>query len=282
MGPMKEDELLGALTAASREAGEIADPRWDRLAEGTLTPDEARELAAIAEQSEFGRTAQQAFTPLDEGFRERMTDALIADIQREAPAGEASAAAPGAAPAPSAAPAPVVALRPDARQPGISRTRLAWMGALAAAAALALFLGRGEAPGEDGALPQYGLTVIGGEKPTRSAPSPAEEGPLVLGPGSRLELVLRPATPVRGEVHAGTYLQRPGGAPVAWSPPVALSEGGAVRIAGTKEELFPTQEDGEWQMAIAVSRQPLAFPGIADCTACAVVTRRIRLHSSTQ
>lgn len=283
MGSMKEDELLTALTAASRQAGGLADPRWDRLAEGTLTPDEARELAAVAEESEVGRTAHQAFQPLDEDFRERMTDVLLADLARgAAPAAPEPARDVRRNDAPAAAaPRPVPSSEPSAsrpKKPAPTRT-WAWVGALAAAAALALFLSRGGESGNGGALPAYGLTVIGGEKPTRADPTTPEEQPLVLGPGSRLELVARPATPARGTVHASTYMQRAGGPPVAWAPPIAVSEGGAARIVGTKEQLFPTQQDGEWELVIVLGREALALPRAADCATCAVLRRRIRLHS---
>jgi hypothetical protein len=280
MGPMKEDKLLSALTAASREGGGMADPRWDRLADGTLTPDEARELAAIAEQSEDGRVAYQAFTPLDEGFRERMTDVLLADLERGDEA--ASPAREGLQVVRGARGQPAEARKGTEPKRSVARSPWAWVGALAAAAALAMVFGRGGGSGDEGGLPAYSLTATGGEKVTRSDPSAVAEGPLVLEPGSRLELVVSPAIPVRGSIHASTFMQRPGGAPVRWSPPVAISEGGAARIVGTTEQLFPTQEEGEWELVVAVSRQVLSSAEVAGCKDCAVLRRRIRLHGGAR
>jgi len=122
---MNDDRLLQALGKAARDERPPdlleLDDRWDRLADGTLSPAEDAELRALAETSEEARQAYEMFRPLDEAFHERVVEAL-----REQREGEKAARAPEE--------------RKLAIVPPVSRFRAwkAWLsGGVAAAGALA-------------------------------------------------------------------------------------------------------------------------------------------------
>jgi len=70
---MTDDRLLRDLGALAREQGEAErarwDERWDRLAAGTLTPEEEAELKALAEASPEAWEAYEAFRPLGADFQ---------------------------------------------------------------------------------------------------------------------------------------------------------------------------------------------------------------------
>lgn len=102
---------------------------------------------------------------------------------------------------------------------------------LAAAAAVALFvLGRGA----ESNVPEYAMTVTGGDKEVRSMQAPSL---LKLSPGSRFEVLLRPAHPTKDVAVRAFLLQ--GGAAKPWDAPLEVSPAGAIRIAGETSKLFP-------------------------------------------
>ncbi|MFP2907112.1 hypothetical protein ACLESD_19095 [Pyxidicoccus sp. 3LFB2] len=114
----------------------------------------------------------------------------------------------------------------------------------AAAAVLLLVLPREVPP-----LPGYTLSVSSEQAVRAGAPEP--EVPR-LGPGSRLDVLLRPEQAVEGPVEVRAFLVRPGEAR-AWTPPLERSPEGAVRIHGPVEALL-SLPPGEWTLAIAVGR----------------------------
>jgi hypothetical protein len=116
-----------------------------------------------------------------------------------------------------------------------------WIGALAAAAALLLVLGR---PGRTTELPQYVAEVAyGAERPSRGLET-ARTPPLVLRPGGAFELVLRPATRAEGPLAVRAALLS-GSAPVAMALPmeVTVNEAGVARARG----LWPASPPADTQ-----------------------------------
>ncbi|WP_437970579.1 hypothetical protein WMF04_15385 [Sorangium sp. So ce260] len=122
----------------------------------------------------------------------------------------------------------------------------------------------GDGTGEPGALallsvPSYTVSVAGGEVGQRSASGDA--GALEaarLGPGSKLEIALRPATRVEGPVAVRAFLIA-GDKALPWDVRAEVSAQGAARIAGDTETLFRGVPEGEWEIAIAIGR-PEALP----------------------
>jgi hypothetical protein len=216
------DKLLLELgrVARERQRAESRDERWESLTEGTLSEDERRELERLAAEDPSAAEAYEAFRPLDAAAREH----IAARLEREL--------------------APPARLAPPTR--GHRWRRLApALGAMAAAAAVLLLVLPGKAP----PLPGYTLSVSSEQAVRAGAPEP--EVPR-LGPGSRLDVLLRPEQAVEGPVEVRAFLLRPGEAR-AWNPPLERSAEGAVRIQGPVEALL-SLPPGEWTLAIAVGR----------------------------
>ncbi|WP_437818397.1 hypothetical protein [Sorangium sp. So ce1078] len=122
----------------------------------------------------------------------------------------------------------------------------------------------GDATGEPGALallsvPSYTVSIAGGEVGQRSASGDAGAHETArLGPGSRLEIALRPATRVEGPVAVRAFLIA-GDKALPWDVRAEVSAQGAARIAGDTETLFRGVPEGEWEIAIAIGR-PEALP----------------------
>jgi hypothetical protein len=231
---MNDDELLKALAAAA-QAERARDPRYDALADDDLSEEDRAALAALGDDE-----AMTAFAPLDEAARERFAAAALTAMG-------ASAAAP----------------EPEGAK--ILPFRKTWAGRvltfavpLAAAAALAFVLLR---PGPEGpGLPDYRLDATAGERTLRSAePAPADVPR--YGPGSRIELVLRPSTAAQGPVTVRGFLNR-GGELQPWAVTPEVSPEGAIRIAGPVEELLP-DVTGEVELLLAVGR-PEALPDAGE------------------
>ncbi|HVK69659.1 MAG TPA: hypothetical protein VM694_34615, partial [Polyangium sp.] len=83
---MKDDDLLDALGRAARKNDLLADPRLDALARGELSDEEIKKLA---EGSAAARDAVEAFRPLDEQARARLTEQALAGIGAQSPAAPA-------------------------------------------------------------------------------------------------------------------------------------------------------------------------------------------------
>jgi hypothetical protein len=202
-----------------RKLGNLArfDDRWDRLAAGTLSDEEAAELRALAETSEEAREAYEAFRPLGPSFH----DAVVRKIQ-------ASALAPPA----KLLPFPRRAFR-----------LVAWGAVAAAAAALVVFL-------RPPTLPGYSLAEIsGGSRATRGE---ATE-PAVWAPGDRFQATLRPQTEVKrtesldaqASLRRGHELRR-------LRVRTQVDERGAVRLEGS---LDPDLPPGDWTLWVVVGRR---------------------------
>lgn len=231
---MKNDPLLQALGALAREQDPTRDPRWDELAAGELSDshrDELRENAAQTEGEAFADEALEAFRPIGGEAKDRFLDAILAEA--------------GAS---------------RVEQAKVIPLRRAWwaagsLGALAAAAALLMMV---RPPGPAG-LPSYDLVVSGGESGVRALT--VQEVPK-LAPGSRLELVLRPATRTEGPIVLRGAMRK-GDDVRAWTPPVETDPDGAARIAGTREALFADTPAGRWTLVIGVGR-PDVLPSSAS------------------
>ncbi|WP_437756332.1 hypothetical protein [Sorangium sp. So ce1389] len=104
-------------------------------------------------------------------------------------------------------------------------------------------------------VPPYAVAVSGGDQTMRAAPDAApEDGQATsIGPGSRLEITLRPATRVEGPLEVRAFLIRDGEAR-PWDVKVELSSQGAARIAGDSEALFQGVPAGRFQIALAIGR----------------------------
>src|SRR5215831_10074605 len=81
---MSDDRLLRELGHLAREEKEAEqarlDERWDRLADGTLSPEEDAELRALAAASPEAREAYEAFRPLGAAFQARLVDELATAV----------------------------------------------------------------------------------------------------------------------------------------------------------------------------------------------------------
>lgn len=296
---MNDDDVLKALARVAREQDRASDPRWSARALGTLAAGERDALEAEAQRTPEDREAWEASRPLDGEARARIADRILAGLQASAgergaetagaaaatdaeTAGAAAAAGTTAASAEAAGPPPpgqhTAAARggevlPLPRKPGRAPWRTAAT-ALAAAAAAVLVVrlslegdkhhprGLLDDPGALAMLPvpAYAMTLAGGEVSERSASSGAD-ATARLGPGSRLEITLRPATRVDGPVAVRAFLIQ-GETARPWDVHADLSEQGAARIEGDTETLFPGVPEGEWEIALAIGR-PAALPDSA-------------------
>ena len=246
----RDDDWLDALGRAARgqtqeRGGDEA--RWERLAEGTLSPEEDAELRRLAAEDPAAAEKYEAYRPLGDDVKER----IVARIAEALP------------PAPQKK---IVAL-PRRKGAGV-----AFVAALAIAAGALLWV-RPPLGSVDEALPSYALTVSG-DRTTRAAGDAPAEGVVELHTDSRVDLVLRPAKAVTGEVGARAFLVQ-GGAAKAWAPPLQISNDGAVRITGGAGELFGGP--GEWQVVLAVGR-PRDLPSDATDVAAEANGAR-RTHS---
>lgn len=216
------DDLLKELARVARERreAEAREPKWEGLAEGTLSEEERRELERLAGESPEAEAAHEAFRPLDTAAKER----IVARLEQEG-AGRK-----------------VVSLASRRR---LARVVVPALAALAAGVLLFVLPRSGAAP-----VPDYALSFAG-EQAVR-ADVPEAEVPRV-GPGSRFTVLLRPQRAVEGKVEARAFLVRPGEAR-AWSPQrLEVSEEGAVRIQGEGAALASVPP-GEWTLAVVVGR----------------------------
>lgn len=220
-----KDAIFSALRKEAHERDPSQHPRWEALAKGELSADEERALAKEAEDSPAIRELFEAYRPLGPEAEDRYAARLLAV---------------------TAKPKPV--RRPAWRSSAIGL-------ALAAALAAVLFIPR------PSALPEYSIVIAGGEQVVRGDPQAAHRTP-IIGPGSRLSIVIRPEKKLEGAIEARAFLMRDGAARV-WSPPIEISSAGAVRIEGTREQLFAGVPAGRWEIVVALSR-PRDAPSADD------------------
>ena len=122
----------------------------------------------------------------------------------------------------------------------------------------------------------------------RAAPgdAPADGQATSVGPGSTLEITLRPATRVDGPLEVRAFLVRDGEAR-PWDAKVELSSQGAARIAGDRETLFQGVPAGRYEIALAIGR-PGSLPAgpedvlralkLGETPGFRLLRREIRLH----
>ena len=206
---MREDErLLEALGAVAREGRDSADELdrlLGRLTHGELAPEMLAQLEEQAREDAGLALQLDAHRPLGPALRDRIAEGII------------------------------VALQPRAvRPPGMRWIRRVAYVCLPAAAAAVLFVGlRTETPVVP--LPPYEIALRGDSR-DRAPPVPFT-GPVTLSPGSRFELVLRPTQGTSGPVAARARLLL-GDRPVPLTAPIQVAGSGAVRIEGTRHEIF--------------------------------------------
>ncbi len=239
---MTDDELLGEVAAAAkaerdRRGDASANPTADsleKLARGQMTPAEIAALEARAEADAEAALAVELYRPLGAAAEERMAAAVLREN--------------------------VVRLKPKPRR------NILYLAAppLAAAAALALFVGR---VGRSEDVPDYALSFTTAAHTERGVPdgtTPLGSGPRLateLHPSSLLDIAVRPADAVNGAVEMRGALVRDGVAR-AWTPPVQISKDGAVRIVGRVSDILPPGV-GSWDVVVAVGRVS-ALPTPAD------------------
>jgi hypothetical protein len=98
----EQDPLLDAVVEAARAADPLADPRWTRLAEGTLPQEEAEALRAQGEAGGVPAQAFEALAPMDAARRARVANRAAAALHGAEPAAELLEAATGSSKAMSA------------------------------------------------------------------------------------------------------------------------------------------------------------------------------------
>jgi len=217
---MSEDRLLRDLgqLAKEEEGAERArlDERWDRLAAGTLTPEEEAELRALAETSPEAREAWEAFRPLGPEFQARVVEKIAAELPQE---------------------------KKGRLLPFRPARILGWATAAAAAAAVAVVLLRPSAA----PLPDYQIVSIsGGSSEMRG------EQPRDFAPGDRIGVRLRPARESRaGRLEGQLFLVRNGELRRLETKSESHPEG-AVEITGT---LGHDLQQGTWTLWAVVGRQ---------------------------
>ncbi len=247
---MTDDELLQAAGEAAREGDPLQDERWDALPSGGLSEGDLAALRLLADQSDSARSAFEALQPLDEAAREQIVDGILAGLAAGAPAAPLPEKTPGDG-------ARVIAFPRRARR---ALGALAVAGSLAAAAALLLFLPRGVS-----SLPGYEASLVGEQAQRSSAPG---AGVPQLGPGSRLELVLRPEVAVDGPVAVRSFLSC--GAEVrSWDAPAVIADGGSIRVTGGYDALFGDLPTGSCELVFAVGR-PSALPSSLEAVTAAL------------
>lgn len=209
---MSDDPLLSAL---ARQA------RAERDEDGRRADLERLARGEVAEADVDASDEERAlFRPLDAAAERRIADAILASGPRlRVVKGEA---------------------RPRSRATPIVL-------AFAAAAAIALFL---LVPSRRDELPVYAFELSGNVAEVRGDEPKVVEGRATLHRDATLEMVLRPQVPVKTTIETSAALVRDGVAR-PWSPPIAISPDGAVRIVGPVATLFPDTER-RWEVVVAI------------------------------
>jgi hypothetical protein len=227
---MSEDRILRELGHLAKEEGKTErarlDERWDRLAAGTLTPEEDAELRALAATSPEARETYEAFRPLGPEFQARVVDKIAAELKRPTEHRE-----------------PRFRLLPF--RPTMLR-RAGWLTAATAAAAVLMLVLRPPAP-----LPDYSLglsggsSVMRGERPEGAVPD--------FAPGDRFKVILHPQTAASRalSLEAQCFLLR-GRELRRLEVKSQLDPGGAVMMEGSMDrDLQP----GTWTLWAVVGRR---------------------------
>jgi hypothetical protein len=244
--------------ALLRELGRIA--REDRAEETVRRP---RTGPGGQREAHEAGDPYDLVRPLGEAFRAEMARRL--EVELAAPAGPppgdeaGSGAATGGQGGSGAMPAgtgqgaaagggsAAARRRPTRQRP---RRLLPWLAAAAAAAGLAGWWLLPSAV-ERHPLPAYTLGWSGGLAALRSAAGEAADLPR-WGGDAELYVTLRPATAVRGPVHAHLYLLRPEEVRSWPGPAPEVARSGAVRVRGRLAA--PPPAAGEWTILVLLGR----------------------------
>jgi hypothetical protein len=212
---MTDDDRLAALGRLAREEESVneLEERLVRLTHGELSPEEIADL-----EREADAEAIQAHRPLDDEFKKSVESRLEALL-------------------PPQKMATVTPIRPRWVMPAAVAT-------LVAAAAAVFFLLN---PGATHtALPGYELAVSGGVREVRgSTPEPIR-----VAPGSRLTLVVRPATATAEKVSAFVFA---GTDRSAVATEVDASADGALKLT-LGEAALPASSESETKLIVVVGR----------------------------
>lgn len=220
---MSNEGGMEPLGAAAKAVDPLHDPRWDKLATGALSADERAAFEAELKATEAGQRAWELIAPPSAEAHEANVDALLAR------------AAKGPKAAPSTAPK------------GRFRAIAALMAAALMAAALVIAIVLW--PKGASELPSYRMEVSSELAPVWGSDT------VHLKPGSLVSIVIRPdrAYPRPISVHA--TLAPDAGGMVVWAAAEAravIAPGGAVKIVGSREELFRGLPSGGYDVAITV------------------------------
>ena len=99
-------------------------------------------------------------------------------------------------------------------------------------------------------IPEYSLSIIGGEKAVRGEHQPETETPLALSPGGAVEIILKPERATEQDVHARVFLVHQKEI-ARLNAPIEKDEQGAIRIVVVAGEHF-TPLPGRSQLVITV------------------------------
>jgi tetratricopeptide (TPR) repeat protein len=293
---MTDEEVLQRLRNAVAEDDVLADPRWEALARGELGAEDERALRQRAADAGLGDEPFAALRPHDQETEDKLIEIALRKVAERAGSGVAGHADLLRTPSAVAnenglgnGPEPIRKARPWS-----GRKVFAFVGAalVPAAAAAAVFLSR--VPGElrvaevgglseyaesrmpaELRLPDYTGMEFHGSQSAQRSPQGTVAVPL-FARGGEVEIRIRPATDVKGDVDAAVFLLRDGKAQ-RLTAPITKAEGGALRIAGTFEEVFGSVPAGKWELVIAVGRPGLLPNEKAVAAGRLETSKRVRI-----
>jgi len=245
---MKDQDLLKDIKMlALEEQAQIDNAAYalfDQLAAGTISAADKTKLETMAEADEHVALMLEAFSPLDENFKEQMTDSVMAmlQVEEELPVAEAE---------PEREPQRVLRIGKEPSlferiaeffniQPMVMVPALAGVAALFIAVALpsdpmgqggtdTIIGTNGHPLTGDSGLPVYGIEFSSGDSMTRSNTEKSANGAPQLAPGSSFEIVLRPETQAGIKPIAKVFVGRSDAIePIAVNP--RISSTGAIQI----------------------------------------------------
>lgn len=202
-------------THPSHDNAEVLDDAWESLTKGNLTNDEEAVLRALAEENAADAANLEAYAPLDETFRARVTDRLG------------------------------MKLTADRR----ARARHRLVGAMSFAAAAALLLLW--LPAGSNGVPRYVLSVQGGDAETRGSNTPSASDDIRVSQDSVLTLVAQPEQRLDTKPTAALFVLSEGRA-VRLRTHVEVADSGAVRLR-VPGALLPFPEQRTLTLALVIS-----------------------------
>lgn len=152
----------------------------------------------------------------------------------------------------------IVETRPLAEVRSLRPGWVKWTPVLAAAAALIAFFSW---PRSHEALPVYAFELSGNVAELRADGPQVAYAKARLHKEATLEIVLRPADKVSEKLAVRAALVR-GDKALPWSPPITISDEGAVRIVGPVKSLFPDLA-APWDIVVAIGPES-ALPSTAE------------------